>query len=115
MLQDAKNETTQFYLICGTIKLSRPSAPSAPHILTTNPLRLLNQLNIADWLLELYVLATSKVISQRVPICDTHGDVIVLAHWDIRQPDISLNHIILTLSQPVMPSPNECLHRKWQV
>ena len=55
-----------------------------------------------------YVLATSKVIwgwvstYYRAHSCD----FIVLSHWETRPPaawsDIPLNHIILTLSQPVL-------------
>ena len=40
---------------------------------------------------------------QLVTVC-THGDFIVLPHWDIRAPapcpTIPLSHIILTLSKP---------------
>ena len=50
----------------------------------------------------------------------THGDVIVLPHWETKLPApwpaIPLRHIILTLSQPVLPYPNnaECQTRKRQ-
>ena len=56
-----------------------------------------------------YIPATSKVISVPVLTCDsagTHGDFIVLSHWDNRppapRPAIPLRHIILTLSRPVL-------------
>ena len=53
------------------------------------------------WMLESYVLATSKVMLGRAPTCDsaqTHGDFIVLIHWVIRLPAWWRSHIILTLS-----------------
>ena len=55
------------------------------------------------WLLEFYVLTTSKVISEQVT---THIDFEVLSYWEIKPlapwPDIPFSHIILTLSQPVL-------------
>ena len=54
-------------------------------------------------LLLFYVLATSKIISGHVLTVWTHGDFIVLPHWETRPwPDILHSHIILTLSQPVL-------------
>ena len=51
-------------------------------------------------LLELSILATSKVISDRVSVC-THGNFIVLLYWETKQlaswPNITLNHSV-TLS-----------------
>ena len=50
-----------------------------------------------------YVLATSKVISEWVP---THGVFIVQTRSPEPWPDIPLSHVTLTLSQPVIPYPN---------
>ena len=61
-----------------------------------------------SWLLRFYILERAKVISGLVPtvIVFTHGDFMVLAHWETTPPasgnDIPLSHIILTLSQPVL-------------
>ena len=77
----------------------------------------------ADLLL-FYILATTKVISRRVPTCDSafHSDFIVLPNCETRPPapwpDI---HIIVTLSwcwpnQPLLyPNNAECLTGKQQV
>ena len=49
---------------------------------------------LSDWLLEFYIPATSRY--QLVTV-RTHGDLIVLSHWEISHQD-PLSHIILTLS-----------------
>ena len=42
--------------------------------------------DMVGWLLEFYILATSEVIAGWILTCDmhTHGDFIVLFHWEIR-------------------------------
>ena len=55
----------------------------------------------------LYILATSKIISDGYLLVSehSHGDFTVLPHWETRPPawwpDIPLSHIILRQSQPV--------------
>ena len=65
---------------------------------------------VEDWLV-VYVLATSKVIRGRVPICDSaHSWRLYSApRYETRppapRPATPLSHIILTLSEPVIALP----------
>ena len=61
--------------------------------------------DVVGWLLGFYTLATSKVISGQIQICDS-----VHSWWlysaaplgDQAANTISLSHIIFTMSQPVL-------------
>ena len=67
------------------------------------------------WVLVFYLLATSIVMSGPVVTCDcTHGDFLMLSHWEIRLPapwsDIPLSHIIQPTSAcPILIMPNTWL------
>ena len=66
---------------------------------------------VRGWLFEFCILATSNIISGQVQTCNsvTHGNFIVLLHWEIRPaspgPNMPLSHIFQTLSQPYHNSP----------
>ena len=61
------------------------------------PKQLYLRSNLNSWLSEVYIPATSKVISDRyrLAIVHTHGDLTMLPYSEIRMP---LRHIILSVS-----------------
>ena len=62
--------------------------------------------HILGWLLEFYVVAKPNIILRWVQTCESAHSICTLLYWDTSVPapwgDILLNHIILTMSQPVL-------------